>query len=785
MDTKTKQKLKRFISNLDRVRGRHTELVSVYIPAGYDMNKIISHLNQEQGTASNIKDKQTRDNVISSLEKAIRHLRVIGRTPTNGLAIFAGNVSEKEGQPKLEVFSIEPPEALNTRIYRCDQTFVTEPLKQFLDSDEAYGLIVIDRREGTIGLLKGTNIVELAGFTSNVPGKTTKGGQCLTPDSVVQIYDGDLEKIDNLHNPYMVKSVELEDGSLINSPVTDKWNSKKRVVKMITRNPRLEIESSLEHTFFVRTEEGIIEKEAEDLKEGDFLLMPERIDVKGEIQELRFKNFEFLNEKFAQFLGYYLGDGNPDVNRLVFSEQNEELAEYYRNFFSNLFNLDAKVRFRENKNYHEIRIYSKELHDFMLKEFPEIGKALNSEIPKKVLKSPNNVLAGFLRGLFDAEGYVTGEELSIGMNNKYLIRQVQMTLLRFGIISGFGEYDNRKNPYSDNYRYSLRITEKESIQYFKKFIGFSFSKKIKKLDLLLNGRGIKSNVRQIIKTGKEVRKLLEEHGYLKENFSNVSNFFYNRKEMSKPVFKKNFMEKIKLENKVLYDKLKFIVNHNLVPVKIKSIKISDEEVPMADISVRNQNFIANCVLVHNSQQRYARLRDIAAKEFFKKVGEAANKEFFEMKGLKGILVGGPGPTKEDFLRGDFIHTALKNKVVGVQDLSYTGTFGLNELVDKSHDVLANEVIVEEKKIMQEFFRKLATEADKVSYGKEDVRKALELGAVKVLLLSEIVEEREVEEFEKLAEASNTEIKIISTETREGNQLKEMGGFAAVLRFPVY
>jgi len=128
---------------------------------------------------------------------------------------------------------------------------------------------------------------------------------------------------------------------------------------------------------------------------------------------------------------------------------------------------------------------------------------------------------------------------------------------------------------------------------------------------------------------------------------------------------------------------------------------------------------------------------------------------------------------------------LKNKVLGVTDLSYTGSFGLNELVDKSHDVLANDIIMEEKLIMQEFFQKLATESDKVSYGRDNVRKALEMGAVKVLLLSEVVEECEVEEFEKLAEVSSSEVKMISIETREGVQLKEIGGFAAILRFPVY
>ena len=44
MNLKDRQKLKKLIRELSSIRGRHTELVSVYIPAGYDLNKIISQL---------------------------------------------------------------------------------------------------------------------------------------------------------------------------------------------------------------------------------------------------------------------------------------------------------------------------------------------------------------------------------------------------------------------------------------------------------------------------------------------------------------------------------------------------------------------------------------------------------------------------------------------------------------------------------------------------------------------------------------------------------------------
>ena len=46
-----------------------------------------------------------------------------------------------------------------------------------LHEQKTYGLLVLDRREATVGLLKGKHIEEMAHLTSNVPGKQRKGGQ--------------------------------------------------------------------------------------------------------------------------------------------------------------------------------------------------------------------------------------------------------------------------------------------------------------------------------------------------------------------------------------------------------------------------------------------------------------------------------------------------------------------------------------------------------------------------------------------------------------------------------
>ena len=177
MQESEKIKLENFIEDVGKHKGRHTELVTVYIPAGYNLNNVTRQIEQEKSTASNIKSKNTRKAVLDSLEKIERQLKLIGRTPENGLAIFAGNISETEGVEQIELWTIEPPMPLKARLYRCDQDFVLEPLKEMLEVGELYGLLVIDRKDATIGLLEGKQIKVLRKLTSGVPSKVRAGGQ--------------------------------------------------------------------------------------------------------------------------------------------------------------------------------------------------------------------------------------------------------------------------------------------------------------------------------------------------------------------------------------------------------------------------------------------------------------------------------------------------------------------------------------------------------------------------------------------------------------------------------
>jgi peptide chain release factor subunit 1 len=359
-----RQKLKHFYKELINFKGHHTELVSVYVPAGYDLISVINHLQQEQGTATNIKSKGTRDNVIAALERMIQHLKQIGRTPANGLVAFAGNVAERDGQQDYRVWSLEPPTPINIRIYRCDKEFILDPIKEMAEDKATYGLVVMDKRDATIAILKGKTIIPLVKEDSMVPGKMRAGGQ-------------------------------------------------------------------------------------------------------------------------------------------------------------------SSVRFAQN-------------------------------------------------------------------------------------------------------------------------------------------------------------------------------------------------------------------------------------------------------------------RELAAKAFYKKIGDMMKDQFLNMgEELKGIIIGGPGPTKYEFADGQFITNEVKKKIIGIKDLSYTDEFGLQELVDKSEDILAEEEVGEEKKIMQKFFDTLGKQPLKAAYGKDEVMQCIKYGAVDILLLSEALDDAVIDEFTAEAEKMSSSVYIISTETREGIQLKEIGKIVAILRYEMH
>jgi len=169
---------KKKMKMIEAFKGRHTELITQYIPPGTDRSTVMGQLSEEINQSSNIKSPSTRKNVQGALRKIIGFLKNINfKLPTNGMVVFAGNVSETEGRSDIRLFTITPVRPLKVKMYWCDSAFHTDHLKEMMTPNDFYAIMTIDKNEATIAQLSGKKYEILGHFTSAVPGKSRAGGQ--------------------------------------------------------------------------------------------------------------------------------------------------------------------------------------------------------------------------------------------------------------------------------------------------------------------------------------------------------------------------------------------------------------------------------------------------------------------------------------------------------------------------------------------------------------------------------------------------------------------------------
>jgi len=230
-----------------------------------------------------------------------------------------------------------------------------------------------------------------------------------------------------------------------------------------------------------------------------------------------------------------------------------------------------------------------------------------------------------------------------------------------------------------------------------------------------------------------------------------------------------------------------------------------------------------------SAQRFERLIEEAAHNFFKRATEHANSYWLpHLENIQAIIIGGPGATKDFVVKNEYFHHEIAKKIAKTHfDVGYSNESGVRELVDNAGAMMGEIELDAERQIMNRFLEELIRPHPKATYGEMMVKRALEEGAVDKLLFSVGVEAKKLKVqckkcrhewdqrvkktsddiscpecaasgeairvletssvfdiLSKNAEASNTEVIIISTDTEEGSQLMlGFGGLAAILRYP--
>ena len=236
-----------------------------------------------------------------------------------------------------------------------------------------------------------------------------------------------------------------------------------------------------------------------------------------------------------------------------------------------------------------------------------------------------------------------------------------------------------------------------------------------------------------------------------------------------------------------------------------------------------------------SSRRYERLRQMHLQEYFNRVGDTMTDVFLNIPNLQGIIVGGPGPTKEEFLKGNYLHHEIKDKVLTTVDTGYTGHEGVKELVTRSRSFLEQVRHTQERKVVQEFLQHLGEDDGLATYGEEEVMQQLKNVNIYTLLVSDsirrwlvtlecrtcgyketrIVDMDNYEEFEnsisdlnclkceggnyeiieredlieilvKMAEDAEARLEVVSTHTEEGEMLyRSFGGIAAITKYRTF
>ena len=302
-----------------------------------------------------------------------------------------------------------------------------------------------------------------------------------------------------------------------------------------------------------------------------------------------------MSPDLSQIIGYFLGDGNFEERGLRFRDARLEILENYNELFKKSFNINGKISKMKAKNCYTLNINSREISEFFKLMIPGIFDYIG--------KSKNEVVRGFIKGFVDAEGHIDKKrpKITISQKERQILRYLQLFLLRFGIRS-FLRFDVGKKKISN-----LSIRDRDVLKYLQ--IGFSsLDKQMQLLKWYEHYKNTYSKEMMPVKR-EDIWRLLINAGLKPSKIIKSRNKEYrwiNRNELKKAL---NALMGIKIVDRQVKQKIEFIfqlLESDFSFEKIKKIEVSensDNEL-FYDFSVpKNENYIANGFVVHNSTFR--------------------------------------------------------------------------------------------------------------------------------------------------------------------------------------
>lgn len=186
-----------------------------------------------------------------------------------------------------------------------------------------------------------------------------------------------------------------------------------------------------------------------------------------------------------------------------------------------------------------------------------------------------------------------------------------------------------------------------------------------------------------------------------------------------------------------------------------------------------------------SAARFSRLRESKRANYIRKVSESLVNFFItnDKPNINGLIFGGSADLKCELQKSDLFDPRLNKILYGVVDTAYGGESGLNEAIVSTQDVISGLDLAKEIGVLSKYFDFIASNMNKIVFGKDETLKRLEEGVIELLLIDENLDN--LEEIVVNCQEKGTDVVTISNSTAYGVQfLKGFGGYGGILRYEI-
>jgi translation initiation factor 5B len=291
-------------------------------------------------------------------------------------------------------------------------------------------------------------------------------------------------------------------------------------------------------------------------------------------------------ESLCYLVGLLYGDGLAGSGHLA--NTSDDIMDMFSNSLKSAFGIGATKAWRRT-SYIVSHRGGKTLARFLTEifDYPERDKTRAMDVPELISIMPDVQVAAFLRGFYDAEGFIQdGRNIGVGCESQMLMRKLPMLLQRFGCLAYFG-----KNAHSRE----IFISGKDYVAAFIKHIGFYDREKMLSAKIRLPKSGTSRVFDLTPIPGEYLKSVRSTNQVIWDTHFQLTSF-ESRQRLSRYVLGRLPSVLPSYEDRVLQETVK-----NYAMVQVTGIEEIQGDCSVYDFTVDDHhNFVANGLIIHNT-----------------------------------------------------------------------------------------------------------------------------------------------------------------------------------------